>query len=165
MLVLTRKLEQQVKIGVGVTITVLEIKGKSVRLGIQAPRETVILRAELAARKSLASGCSVPLATHVDAVGTTDCEHRPTDEAINVSPRDLEDKQRGIRHSLPHSEQLGAAFSEQLPNRVGLPAGAGRRRAPGAHVTAPRCDRQPRQAPPSLHEWMAARRAAAGIRF
>lgn len=47
MLVLTRKIQQQIQIGDEITITVLEIKGRSVRLGIDAPREVRVLRAEV----------------------------------------------------------------------------------------------------------------------
>jgi len=47
MLVLTRKIQQQIQIGDDITITVLEIKGRSVRLGIDAPREVRVLRAEV----------------------------------------------------------------------------------------------------------------------
>ena len=49
MLVLTRGLKQQVVIGGGlVTVTVLEVKGGRVRLGIEAPVEISVRRKELA---------------------------------------------------------------------------------------------------------------------
>lgn len=47
MLVLTRKLRDQIKIGNDITITVLKIKGNSVRIGIDAPQDVHILRGEL----------------------------------------------------------------------------------------------------------------------
>ncbi len=47
MLVLSRKKEEQIKIGPDITITVVRIKGQSVRLGIDAPGDVRILRAEL----------------------------------------------------------------------------------------------------------------------
>lgn len=47
MLVLTRKLQEKIRIGENVTITVLRVKGKAVRLGIEAPLETAIVRGEL----------------------------------------------------------------------------------------------------------------------
>ena len=47
MLVLTRKLQEQIKIGDDVVITILQIRGQAVRVGIQAPREVRVLRAEL----------------------------------------------------------------------------------------------------------------------
>ncbi len=49
MLVLTRGLKQQVMIDGGlVTVTVLEIQGNRVRLGIEAPIEVPVRRKELA---------------------------------------------------------------------------------------------------------------------
>jgi carbon storage regulator CsrA len=47
MLVLSRKRGEQVQIGDHVTITVLEVRGRKLTLGIQAPRGMRILRAEL----------------------------------------------------------------------------------------------------------------------
>ncbi len=47
MLVLSRKLNQEIKIGDNVTITVLKVKGNTVRLGIEAPRNVRIVRGEL----------------------------------------------------------------------------------------------------------------------
>jgi carbon storage regulator len=50
MLVLTRKIEQQIHIGNDVTITVLEVTGRHVRLGIEAPRAVRVLRSEVLVR-------------------------------------------------------------------------------------------------------------------
>lgn len=47
MLVLSRKPGEQVYIGNNITITVVEIKGNRVRLGIEAPSDVSVLRAEL----------------------------------------------------------------------------------------------------------------------
>ncbi len=47
MLVLSRKQKQQIHIGDEIVLTVLAIKGGSVRLGIEAPREIHVMRAEL----------------------------------------------------------------------------------------------------------------------
>ena len=47
MLVLTRKSDESLKIGDEITITVIEIKGNSVRLGISAPSDLRIYRNEL----------------------------------------------------------------------------------------------------------------------
>jgi carbon storage regulator CsrA len=47
MLVLTRKQQEKICIGDGITITVLKMKGKSVRLGIDAPAEVKVIRGEL----------------------------------------------------------------------------------------------------------------------
>ena len=47
MLVLTRKRMEQIIIGSGIRITVLKLERNQVRIGIEAPTETPILRAEL----------------------------------------------------------------------------------------------------------------------
>jgi carbon storage regulator len=47
MLVLSRKPGEQVYIGDNITITVVEIKGNRIRLGITAPDNVSVLRAEL----------------------------------------------------------------------------------------------------------------------
>lgn len=47
MLVLTRKLQETIKIGDHVTIHILRVKGNTVRLGIDAPRQVRIMRGEL----------------------------------------------------------------------------------------------------------------------
>jgi carbon storage regulator len=50
MLVLARKTQQQIQIGLHITITILEVKGHSVRVGIEAPRDVNVFRTELAVR-------------------------------------------------------------------------------------------------------------------
>jgi carbon storage regulator len=47
MLVLSRKIGERVTIGDGVVVTVLEVKGKQVRLGFEAPPDVPIWRGEL----------------------------------------------------------------------------------------------------------------------
>lgn len=47
MLVLTRKPSEALMLGDEVMITVLEIKGKQVRLGIEAPAEVAVHRQEI----------------------------------------------------------------------------------------------------------------------
>jgi carbon storage regulator len=47
MLVLTRRTGQSIVIGNGITVTVLEVKGDQIRLGISAPRDVPVHREEL----------------------------------------------------------------------------------------------------------------------
>lgn len=47
MLVLTRKAGESIVIGDDVVVTVLEVRGGQVRIGIEAPREVTIYRAEV----------------------------------------------------------------------------------------------------------------------
>jgi carbon storage regulator CsrA len=51
MLVLTRKPQQQIKIGNDVVISVLRVRGKQVQIGIEAPRSVRVLRAEVPAHE------------------------------------------------------------------------------------------------------------------
>ncbi len=48
MLVLTRKQQQEIQVGGTIKITVLKIKGQTVRLGIEAPQSVRVMRGELA---------------------------------------------------------------------------------------------------------------------
>jgi len=48
MLVLTRKIKQQIQIGEDVVITILQVRGQTVRVGIEAPRQTRVVRGEIA---------------------------------------------------------------------------------------------------------------------
>ena len=47
MLVLTRKIGESLAINDNIRITVLEVKGKTVRLGIEAPNDVKIYRQEI----------------------------------------------------------------------------------------------------------------------
>ena len=47
MLVLARKIGQSIHIGDGITLTITQVKGNTVRLGISAPAEVAIRRGEL----------------------------------------------------------------------------------------------------------------------
>jgi carbon storage regulator len=46
-LIFTRRPTQAFAIGSDITVTVLEIRGKQVRIGVNAPRETAVLRKEI----------------------------------------------------------------------------------------------------------------------
>lgn len=47
MLVLTRKVEESITIGNHITVTVLEVKGNQVKLGIRAPKDIPVNRTEI----------------------------------------------------------------------------------------------------------------------
>ncbi len=53
MLILSRKLNEKILIGGGITVTVVEIKGGKVRLGFVAPEGVKILRDELKEKKDV----------------------------------------------------------------------------------------------------------------
>lgn len=49
MLVLTRKPKEVIQIGDNITVTIVRIKGQTVRVGINAPRDIRVIRGELTA--------------------------------------------------------------------------------------------------------------------
>lgn len=49
MLVLSRKLNETIKIGDDIELKIIEVKGDTVRIGIEAPKSLEILRGELVA--------------------------------------------------------------------------------------------------------------------
>jgi carbon storage regulator len=59
MLVLTRKTGETVHISTDITVTVLEVNGNRIRIGIDAPRQIPILRGELG-RPQAGSGDGPP---------------------------------------------------------------------------------------------------------
>ena len=84
MLVLTRKLQEQITIGDDIVITILQVRGQAVRVGIEAPRNVRVLRAELADRKP-----SAPVVTTVElnpfalpAVKTQTAASRPLESRL-----------------------------------------------------------------------------------
>ena len=62
MLVLSRKLSQQILIGSDIAITVVRIEGNHVRVGIEAPAGVSILRDELIARQNPDDARATPMA-------------------------------------------------------------------------------------------------------
>lgn len=50
MLVLTRRVNERIVIGDDITLTVLEVRGDQVRLGIDAPRDVKVFREEVLGR-------------------------------------------------------------------------------------------------------------------
>lgn len=55
MLVLTRSANQSIMIGTDIVITVLEVRGDHVRIGIQAPRAVSVYREEVLAQLEAAN--------------------------------------------------------------------------------------------------------------
>jgi len=58
MLVLARKHMEEIKIGDGIVVSVLKISNKEVRIGVTAPKEVKILRAELPVYEGTAPAAS-----------------------------------------------------------------------------------------------------------
>src|SRR5262245_11636035 len=83
MLVLTRKLMEKLFIGDDICVTVVRLEGGQVRLGIDAPREVAVVRAELVPERSAPRPRSARLVagTPTDGAGRTPpppCTRRPS---------------------------------------------------------------------------------------
>ena len=77
MLVLTRKPDQSIMIGSEIEITVLEVRGEQVRLGIRAPRTVTVHRKEIFEQIRLENQNAI--STPIDALNDlSDLMHRPT---------------------------------------------------------------------------------------
>jgi carbon storage regulator CsrA len=75
MLVLTRKLDEAIQIGDNIKITVLRVKGNTVRIGIEAPKHVKVIRDELErviASDLLASPASTASSSYVSPVNRID---------------------------------------------------------------------------------------------
>ena len=62
MLVLTRRVGEEIMIGGDIRVTVLEVRGNQIRLGIVAPQSVRVLREEIISRP--AKPANVPLVRH-----------------------------------------------------------------------------------------------------
>ena len=71
MLVLTRRLNQSIKIGDDIEITVIEVRGDQVRLGVTAPRDVSVHRNEvyLQIQQENRAASASPDASSLDALG------------------------------------------------------------------------------------------------
>jgi carbon storage regulator len=59
MLVLSRKVQEEIVIGDGIRIKVIDVQGNRVRLGIEAPHDIPVHRAEVSARINLEAQAEV----------------------------------------------------------------------------------------------------------
>jgi carbon storage regulator len=66
MLVLTRKLMEKLFIGDDICVTVVRLEGGQVRLGIDAPREVAVVRAELVPERQAPGVRPTPPPHHLD---------------------------------------------------------------------------------------------------
>jgi carbon storage regulator len=91
MLVLTRKLMEKLYIGDDICITVVRLEGGQVRLGIEAPREIAVVRAELVPERATSAprgvapnGHRSPRAVH----GAHPMTPTPAAGTTNLAPAD-----------------------------------------------------------------------------
>lgn len=75
MLVLTRRVGQSIVIGDNVVVTVLEVRGEQVRIGVEAPRTVEVMRSEIykaieeANQAAAQSTAGMPLVSRDHAAG------------------------------------------------------------------------------------------------
>ena len=87
MLVLTRRTGESIVIGDEVRVVVLEVRGDTVRLGIEAPRSVQVHRAEVYAEVQAANAAAVGRADDLEAVaGTLRRMARPRPPAQRSQP-------------------------------------------------------------------------------
>lgn len=113
MLVLSRKLNQEIVIGDNVKVTILKIKGNTVRLGIEAPRNVRVVRGELPKHEEQPQQMA-----EVTIVFNNDLEKPLDNDCIDVVPFDPKAKRRSEPQSSPapltsttHREPLPATLS------------------------------------------------------
>jgi carbon storage regulator len=110
MLVLTRKQEQKICIGPHVTVTVLRVRGNSVKIGIEAPDGTRILRGELlqGRRKPSADGeSSSRSARSAPACETAAPEAQPGSVSSDRRPSRPTKREAKSEHSCDGKESSG----------------------------------------------------------
>ncbi len=109
MLVLTRKPREEIRIGNGITVTILRVKGQSVRIGIDAPKDVHIVRGEL---ESDGHSADSPNRTEADTTPESP-QHKARLDASNKTDRSAS-KASGSSHSLPNAPVLNRIANHQL---------------------------------------------------
>ena len=87
MLVLTRKAQEEILIGDSIRISIVRIKGNTVRLGIEAPRDVRVVRAELPPHEREGSGGDRQESLLGDESGDDDGSGAPVHQGLGSPPR------------------------------------------------------------------------------
>jgi|GEM_PF-2363469 len=133
MLVLTRKVEEKVQIGPNITVTVLRIKGRAVKIGVEAPQGVQVLRTELlgesAARELPGAGvCGNNEAATADPAAPRESDCPPGDPPSDEEPDSPCDSPGGPFLPKRRAPRLAIAPQEPFTACVGpaLPGGSPR---------------------------------------
>ena len=122
MLVLTRKQQERIHIGENITITVVRIKGNTVRVGIEAPRDVRVMRGEVNAKDAPTEECG-ELTTGTDQAGAG--ERKPdtgSEETIDKPSTPWQSGRSARRGPLPVPGRV--ARSGDRPQRDSVPTHA-----------------------------------------
>ncbi len=121
MLVLTRKQQQQIQIGEGVTITILKVKGNTVRIGIEAPNDVKIVRAELEPEEEAAPAEeSEPqsTATRIDQIESATANSQSKEDYRVLSFRVKQDSTENKRNDSPRAKSMRDFIASRAANSV-----------------------------------------------
>ncbi|RCS42163.1 carbon storage regulator [Bremerella cremea] len=124
MLVLTRKQQQQIQIGEGVTITILKVKGNTVRIGIDAPSDVKIVRSELepevAAPVEEIESAS-PVVNRIDQIEAANGKGKsqPSEDYRVVSFRVKADGSDSKRNDSPRATSMRDFLAARASNAIG----------------------------------------------
>jgi carbon storage regulator CsrA len=113
MLVLSRKVDERIQIGDNITITVVQVRGNSVRIAIDAPKSVRILRSEL---EGTAAKPQKELKLDLDAIARASAKVVSPDAA-----GELEIERQGITHESGTVDPGLIALYEQQPRNVPIP--------------------------------------------
>lgn len=122
MLVLTRKTDETIKIGDDVEITVIRVRGNSVRIGIKAPKEIRVTRGELDSKPhqhiaDATNKTDQPLG-HRESIttGKSQSPERPLDKQAN--DKRANDKMKRVNRIAAYSENQASAPSRIIIGRT-----------------------------------------------
>ena len=109
MLVLTRKLGESIAIDDHIKIRVVQIKGKQVRLGIEAPRDTKIHREEVKAYAHRREDMERTLQTIERRIQASHITEQRLQDAIDGAQRKLLNSRDELKHLEAQREELRAS--------------------------------------------------------
>jgi carbon storage regulator len=95
MLVLTRKLNESIKIGENITITIVDVSGGKVRIGVDAPKEIRVIRSEVyeTEKQNCAAAVSLPSVTDLVPKGKPVSVKLPNGSSYKAKRSKQNDKQ------------------------------------------------------------------------
>ena len=120
MLVLTRKLQQQIKIGEQITVTILRVKGQTVRVGIDAPRDVRVIRGELPREGEPAAEELTIVETRL-VISDDGEQSDASDDAAAACDEQAEPSAKPNTAALPATSPLPSSPSPRCPAPLRLP--------------------------------------------